>query len=136
MVGTCHLQKSVMADGTDTPPIRWLFERSERRRRAIQYWVGDTAKGFLLTAVHEALKALPIDACSAVGAMLAKNASLRYPELDARARENLKRLRPEQSDPVSVDATMSRLWRSVARTRAELSVLDRLWRPGESQLKA
>ncbi len=73
-----------MANGTDTPPIRWLFERSERRRRAIEYWVGDTAKGFLLTAVHEALKALPIDVCSAVGAMLAKNASRRYAELDAR----------------------------------------------------
>ena len=61
---------------------------------------------------------------------MAKNASRRYAELDARARENLKQIRPEQSDPASIDATMSRLWRSVARTRAELSVLDRLWRAG------
>lgn len=106
-----------MADGTDTPPFRWLIGRSEQRRQAIQYWVGDTAKGLLSIAVHAGLKALPIDACSAFGAMMAKNASRRYAELDARARENLKRLRPEQSDQASVDATMVRLWRSVARTR-------------------
>jgi lauroyl/myristoyl acyltransferase len=119
-----------MADGTETPPLSWLFGRSERRRRAVQYWLRDTAKIFLITSVYFGLKVLPIDACSAFGAMLAKNASRRYAELDARARENLKRLRPEQSDPSSIDATMSRLWRSVARTRAELSVLDRLWRAG------
>jgi len=119
-----------MADGTDTPPFHWLFGRSGRQRQAIQYWVGDTAKGLLSIAVHTGLKALPIDACSAFGAIMAKSASRRYGELDARARENLKRLRPEQADPVSVDATMFRLWRSVARTRAELSVLDRLWRAG------
>jgi hypothetical protein len=36
--------KDNMADGTDTPPIRWLFGRSEQRRRAFRYWVRDTAK--------------------------------------------------------------------------------------------
>lgn len=93
-----------MADGTDTPPISWLFERSERRRRAVQYWVRDIAKGLLITSVHVELKASPIDARSAFGALLAKNASRRYAELDARARENLKRIRPEQSDSASIDA--------------------------------
>lgn len=115
---------------TDTPPIRWLFGRSELRRRAVQYWVRDTAKGLLMTAFYLGLKALPIDACSAVGAMMAKNASRRYAGLDARARENFKRIRPDQADASSVDAAMSRLWRSVARTKAELSVIDRLWWAG------
>jgi len=100
-----------MADDADTPPFHWLFGRSGRQRQAVQYWVGDTAKGLLSIAVHTGLKALPIDACSAFGAMLAKNASRRYAELDSRARENLKRLRPEQSDQASVDATIVRLWR-------------------------
>jgi Kdo2-lipid IVA lauroyltransferase/acyltransferase len=90
----------------------------------------DAMKGLLLAALYEALKLLPIDACSGCGAMVAKAASRRYAELDARARENLKQIRPEQSDPASIDATMSRLWRSVARTRAEISVLNRLWRSG------
>jgi len=88
-----------MADGTHAIPIRWLFGRSERRRRAIQCWVGDPAKGLLIAAVYEGLKALPIDACSGFGAMMAKSASRRYSELDARARENLKQIRPEDSDP-------------------------------------
>jgi KDO2-lipid IV(A) lauroyltransferase len=119
-----------MGERTDIPRIRWLLRRSGGRRPAIQYWRPDAVKGLLVTALHEAFKFLPIDACSAFGAMMAKNASRRYAELDARARENLKQIRPEQSDQASIDATMSRLWRSVARNKAELIVLDRLWRAG------
>lgn len=119
-----------MADRTDVPTMGWLFGGSERKRRAIQYWVRDTASGLLLAAFHQLLQTLSIDACSAVGALMAKNAARRYAELDARARENWKKIRPEQSNPVDVDAAMSRLWRSVARTKAEMSVLNRLWRNG------
>jgi Kdo2-lipid IVA lauroyltransferase/acyltransferase len=119
-----------MAKGSDILRISWLLRRPERGRSTIKQWFRDGGAYLLITAVHEALKVLPIDACSGFGAVMAKNASRRYAELDARARENLKQIRPEQSDPASIDATMSRLWRSVARTRAELSVLDRLWRAG------
>ena len=70
--------EGVMADGTDTIPIHWLFGRSERRRRAIQYWAGEPAKRLLITAVYEGLRTLPIDACSGFGAMMAKSASRRY----------------------------------------------------------
>jgi hypothetical protein len=45
-------------------------------------------KGLLLAALYEALKFLPIDACSGCGALVAKAASRRYAVLDARAREN------------------------------------------------
>jgi KDO2-lipid IV(A) lauroyltransferase len=114
--------------------MRWLWG-SEERRRAIQYWARDAVTGLLLAASYEALRLLPIDICSGFGAMLAKNASRRYANLDARARANLRQLRPEQTDPALIDATMSRLWRSVARTKAELSVLDRLWRAGRIEVK-
>jgi hypothetical protein len=119
-----------MAKGADILRMRWLLRRLERRRSAIQHQTRDGFNYLLITAMHEALKVLPIDACSGFGAFMAKNASRRYAELDVRARENLKQIQPEQSDPASIDATMSRLWRSVARTRAELSVLNRLWRAG------
>jgi KDO2-lipid IV(A) lauroyltransferase len=119
-----------MADTTDPPPIRWLFERTPRRREAYQYWVRDTAWGLLNTSVHHGLKALPIDACSAFGAMMAKTAPLRYAESDARARQNWKTLRPEQSDPAAVDAAMNRLWGCIGRTMTEFSALGRLWRAG------
>jgi Kdo2-lipid IVA lauroyltransferase/acyltransferase len=49
---------------------------------------------------------------------------------DCRARRNWQALRPEASDPASVDAAMNRLWRSVSRTMCEFSVLDRLWDAG------
>jgi hypothetical protein len=58
-----------MADGTDTPPTHWLFGRSERRRRAAQYWLRDAVKSLPITAIHEGLKLLPIGACSAFGAV-------------------------------------------------------------------
>jgi KDO2-lipid IV(A) lauroyltransferase len=119
-----------MADGIEIPPIRWLFGRPEQRRPALQYWVRDTAQGFLSTAIHEGLKALPIDACSALGAVMGKIASLRYPASDARARRAWCALRPEQSDPAALDAAMHRLWAGIGRTMAEFSVLNRLWPAG------
>ena len=100
-----------------------------------QFCMGDAVKTFLFAAVNRGLKYFPIDACSALGAIMAKNASRRYAELDARARENLKQIQPEQSDPTSIDATMSRLWRSVARNKAELIVLVRLWPAGRSAVQ-
>jgi KDO2-lipid IV(A) lauroyltransferase len=122
-----------MADSTHTthaPPIRWLFARQERRQRALRYWVRDTAMGVLNTTLHQGLKALPIDACSAFGATASALSPKRYPASDARARANWRRLRPEQSDPASVDAAMRRRWRCIGRTMAEFSVLDRLWAAG------
>src|SRR5262249_3690032 len=73
--------------------IRWLLGRPERRRPAIKHWMRDGGNYLLITAVDEALKVLPIEACSGLGAFMAKNASRRYAELDARARENLKQIR-------------------------------------------
>jgi len=119
-----------MPDAPDTPPIRWLFDRPQRRRQAFQYWVHDPIAGLLNTSLHHAIKPLPIDACSAFGAMMARLSACRYADSDARARRNWRALRPERSDAASVDAAMQGLWRCVARTMAEFSVLDRLWRAG------
>jgi Kdo2-lipid IVA lauroyltransferase/acyltransferase len=86
--------------------------------------------GLLNTTIHEGLKLLPIDACSAFGAFLSPFSAKRYAVSDARARRNWRRLRPEAADPASTDAAMRRLWRSVSRTMCEFSVLDRLWDAG------
>jgi KDO2-lipid IV(A) lauroyltransferase len=99
-------------------------------RKIFDYWVRDTAIGLLNTAIHESLKALPIDACSAFGAMISPLSAKRYAASDRRARHNWRILRPDQSDPATVDAAMQRLWRSVSRTMVEFSVLDRLWDAG------
>jgi Kdo2-lipid IVA lauroyltransferase/acyltransferase len=112
------------------PPLAWLFVSDNRRQLALRYWLRDTAQGWLNTAVHESLKVMPIDACSAFGAMMAATGPLRYPQSDARARRNWRIIRPEQADQASVDAAMRNLWLSVSRTMAEFSVLHRLWPAG------
>jgi KDO2-lipid IV(A) lauroyltransferase len=99
-------------------------------RQKPHYWVRDTAIGLLNTAIHQTLKLLSIDACSAFGALVSPLSARRYAESDRRARRNWRKLRPEQSDPAAVDAAMDRLWRSVSRTMTEFSVLHRLWESG------
>jgi len=116
--------------GPSPPPLTWLFASGNRRQLALRYWLRDTAHGWLNTAVHESLKVLSIDTCSAFGAMMAPTGPLRYADSDARARRNWRILRPEQADQVSIDAAMRNLWLSVSRTMAEFSVLHRLWPAG------
>ncbi|HWB47706.1 MAG TPA: lysophospholipid acyltransferase family protein [Stellaceae bacterium] len=101
-----------------------------RLRQFVQYWMLDPAMGLLNTTIHESLKLLSIDGCSAFGAFISPFSAKRFPISDARARRLWQRLRPEAADPVSTDAAMRRLWRSVSRTMCEFSVLHRLWPAG------
>jgi KDO2-lipid IV(A) lauroyltransferase len=104
--------------------------RQNRLRRFARYWMLDPAMGLLNTAIHESLRLLSIDQCSAFGAFISPLSAKRYTPSDARARRNWRRLRAEEADPASTDAAMRRLWRSVSRTMCEFSVLDRLWGAG------
>jgi KDO2-lipid IV(A) lauroyltransferase len=90
--------------------------------------------GLLNTSIHEGLKLLSIDACSAFGAFLSPFSARRYATSDRRARRNWQALRPEAADPAATDAAMTRLWRSVSRTMCEFSVLDRLWDAGRIEV--
>lgn len=112
------------------PPPYWLLLDAERRARAWRYWGVDTAVGLYNSALHYLMRALPIDACSDLGAFLAFYSPFVYRASDTRARKAWARLRPADSDPAAVDAAMRRLWRCVGRTMAEFSVLHRLWRAG------
>jgi lauroyl/myristoyl acyltransferase len=118
---------------TARPPLRWMLERGERRRRALQYWIVHTLVGPLNMSIHYSLRMLPIDACSAVGAALGAFAQIRLPVKDAHAREVWRRTRPD-ADKAAVDAAMRRLWRNVGRTMAEFSVLDRMWDAGRIEV--
>jgi KDO2-lipid IV(A) lauroyltransferase len=104
--------------------------RRNRLRQFVQYWMLDPAMGLLNTTIHESLRLLSVDQCSAFGAFISPFSAKRYPESDARARRNWRRLRPEDADPASTDAAMRHLWRSVSRTMCEFSVLHRLWGAG------
>jgi KDO2-lipid IV(A) lauroyltransferase len=90
----------------------------------------ENIRGLIKTAVHHGMRLLPIDWCSAIGAMGGKTAPVRYKKSDERARRVFRKLRPEAADPAWLDAAMDRLWRNIGRTMAEYSIMDRLWHAG------
>jgi KDO2-lipid IV(A) lauroyltransferase len=122
-----------MPDNT-RPPLRWLFGKREQRREALRYWIVHSLVGPLNMSIHYSLRLLPIDACSAVGAILGAFAQFRLPAKDARARAVWMRVRPQDADKATTDAAMKRLWRNVGRSMAEFSVLDRLWDAGRIEV--
>jgi KDO2-lipid IV(A) lauroyltransferase len=119
-----------MASAESPPPLLWLVGNSDKRQVAWRYWVRDTAMGLLNSTVHTTLRLLPTDLCSSFGAVVSRSSQQRFPASDARARRLWVALRPQASEPGSVDQAMRRLWRCVGRTMAEYSVLDRFWREG------
>jgi KDO2-lipid IV(A) lauroyltransferase len=109
----------------------WLLRGSrEQRRAAVRYWITDVLAGISLYGMYYAMRLMPIDMCSASGALATRFTRHLYPESDARARRLWKTLRPDEADAASVDAAMDRLWRNVGRTMHEFPVLDRLWSAG------
>jgi Kdo2-lipid IVA lauroyltransferase/acyltransferase len=123
-----------MREATVAPPLRWLFGDMEQRRIARRYWLRDPAVGAAEVTIHFALRLVPIDVCSWSGAAITYLTRRLYPDSDARARKAWSVLRPQESDPASVDAAMDRLWRNVGRTMHEYSVLDRLWAAGRIEV--
>jgi Kdo2-lipid IVA lauroyltransferase/acyltransferase len=104
--------------------------KTKRNKKFFQYWFRDTAFGLLSLSVHNALKLLSIDQCSAVGAFIVRFTKKAYPASAVRGQRNWRVLRPEAADDASTDAAMHRLWRSISRTMCEFSVLHRLWGAG------
>jgi Kdo2-lipid IVA lauroyltransferase/acyltransferase len=112
------------------PPLHWLVANAKRRGPAWSYWVVDPLVGLYNAILHYAMRLLPIDSCSNLGAFLSFYDPFFFRESDTRARKAWINLRSEESDPASVDAAMRRLWRCISRTMAEYSVIDRLWDAG------
>ena len=115
---------------TGAPPLLGVFGDEASRRAVWRYWIRDTFRGVLNLVLHHALRLLPTGLCSGFGAANAVFCPRRFPFADTRARQLWIKLRPENSAPAEVDAAMRRLWRNVARTMAEYSVIDRFWSEG------
>jgi Kdo2-lipid IVA lauroyltransferase/acyltransferase len=81
--------------------------------------------------LHYAMRALPIDVCSDLGARLGLSIGRRgHPLAEARSRLILAQLRPELDDPANLEAALTQLWQNVGRSYAEFSVLRRIVREG------
>ena len=93
-----------------------------------------TIEGLIKTGMHYGMRFLPLDWCSAIGAIGGKSAPNRYKASDTRARKVFRRLRSEAANPAWLDAAINRLWCNVGRTMAEYSIVDRLWREGRVEV--
>lgn len=122
-------------DSAPVPAITWLLRGArEQRRAALRYWVTDVVVGIGLYAIYYAMRLMPIDMCSASGALVSRFTRRLYPESDMRARKLWRTLRPDEADEASVDRAMDRMWRNVARTMHEYAVIDRLWDAGRIEV--
>ncbi len=116
-----------MVEPADAPGFRAFFGDAKERRAARQYWLKDTAVGLLELVLYRLLRLTPVDFCSWFGGAIVHVTRYLYPDSERRARKLWITLRPQEADPASVDAAMSRLWQCVSRTMTEFAVLDRLW---------
>lgn len=87
-------------------------------------------------ALHVFMRALPIDAASALGVALSPLLGRRAnPIADARARALFLRLEPGLAgDPVAAERRSAGLWRAIGRTFAEFAVAKRMLRAGRVTL--
>jgi KDO2-lipid IV(A) lauroyltransferase len=116
---------------SSSPPLAWARGAPDERRAWRRYWIDDVVMGTREIGLHYALRALPIDACSAVGARIGPLVGPLDRKADARLAKTLALLRPGWS-PAEVEAARVRNWRNVGRTMAEFSALPRLWRSGRT----
>ena len=108
------------------PPLSALWGGPEARAAWRRYWVRDTVSGLSDTATHYALRALPVETCSAIGWRLGQWVGARRQLWHERATRNLRQLRPELDDETSARA-IQRMWGHIGSTMAEFSALPRIW---------
>ena len=86
--------------------------------------------------LHYAMRALPTEACSDVGAWLGLRLGRDgHPKAAARVPHVLTLLRPALADdPVALDAACTMVWRNVGRVFAEFSVLHRMLPEGRVRI--
>ncbi len=102
------------------PPWRW-----SERRALWRHWVRDALVGAGDLAIHHALRLLPTDRISDLGARLGERAGRKRPVASDRARAALRLLRPEAGE-AEIEALLAVHWRHVGRVFAEFAAHDRI----------
>lgn len=121
-----------MVDDLYRPPP-WRVGSAEARAALYRWWVRDPLHGLKDWLPHHALRLLPTDAVSALGARLSWDQEKRRPVASERARALLRRLRPE-ADEAGIARLLRAHWRHLGRTLAEFSALPRFWREGRIEV--
>src|SRR5260221_5367911 len=108
-----------------------MFGDAAQRRAWRRYWLVDPCFGVMDYALHYGMGCGPIALCSAIGGALGVLAGrYRFRAWSQRARDNIKRLKPEVAAASGRDAAVERMWDQIGRVMAEFSVLNRLWSAG------
>jgi KDO2-lipid IV(A) lauroyltransferase len=114
------------------PP--WRFDDAESRRALYRWWVRDPLRGLRYAVPFHAMRLLPTDRVSDIGARLGGLQATKRAEASARAAALLRELRPEAS-AAEINALVVAHWRHVGRVIAELPVLHRLWPEGRIEVQ-
>lgn len=110
----------------ETPGLTALFRDGKSRSVFIRYWITDNIWNTFDVIGHFAIKLLPMDLCSRLGAMLGPYAVSRFhPVAERRARATIASLRPDLS-PAEQDALFQENSRNQGRLISEFSVIERL----------
>ena len=98
-----------------------LLSPQRRARLADSLWAA------FITLVYHALRLLPARVASNAGERLSRRIGPAHnPGSDRAAKENLRRIRPEDEESGRTEA-VARMWGLVGRLQAETAVIDRMW---------
>lgn len=114
------------------PP--WRFDTPQARRALFRWWLRDPWHGLKDWVPHQAMRLLPTEAASALGARLAQDQPRRRPAASDQARRTLRLLHPDAA-PAEIERLVAAHWRHLGRCFAEFSVLHRLWREGRIEVE-
>lgn len=130
-------QKKAARKWRPEPPPTWddFKAGGAQRARWRRYWLRDTRDGIVDYIMHYALRFVPIDLCSGIGAALGRTVGMRnYREPVDRFRVLLAAIRPDWTTE-ELDRKVKEGFGNFGRLMTEFSVLDRLYPKGRITVK-
>jgi KDO2-lipid IV(A) lauroyltransferase len=115
------------------PAPPWRFGDPASRLALYRWWVRDPLEGLRFMLPDLALRALPTDLASDIGARLARGQAAKRPGPSARVRALMRRLRPEAT-AAEIEAMVDAHWTQLGRTLGEFPRLHRLWGEGRIEV--
>ncbi|MGG5885542.1 lysophospholipid acyltransferase family protein [Falsiroseomonas sp. HC035] len=110
------------------PPWAWA-----ERKALMRHWLRDPIQGLADLIPHHALRLLPTEAASAVGAHMGLRSGSRRSEGSERARALFRALRPD-ADAAEIQALLVAHWSHVGRCFGEFAGLHRFWAEGRIEV--
>jgi Kdo2-lipid IVA lauroyltransferase/acyltransferase len=85
-------------------------------------------------ALFRLARSLPLPWSTRIGEYLGQKGGQKRPKLAGRADHNLRRLRPDLTDPKDIQAVLKQRWRNVGRNMLQLGCVDLIWYRGQVEV--